>query len=303
MNKKYVFSVILTFLATFALVFLSCNNDTIENSITRTSNENNQDQTGLAKVRIPLPQASNARNISLEDAKTYTNFFEVIFRNKANNAYFFAKASINQGYIEASIPPGTYDILLLAGNNSGKTVVALNLYSLLASGYVLDAVIDVSKDNIINLTLDTIDIELIAPSKVLIGDDVDIKIIINTKNPLINNSSNTGFAADFIDYHSSNPYSGRIGIHFWFGTVGGSTGTSVGSFKNNVHTYSFLWTKNVFSNYSVFEYFFPVTSIDLRSSSRWIVADGGNANFGQNFRKIVNFVENADVQININWQE
>lgn len=148
------------------------------------NDEKEPEITGMAKVFIPLPETSNARAIILEDAKKYTDFFEVSFLNKITNTIFSASATIDEGYIEAIIPPGTYDILLFAGARMIDEADGEWMH-LLASSYAIDVVISLEETNIINLVLSLIDLDIVVPSKVIISKEFTVDITVNTKNPLI----------------------------------------------------------------------------------------------------------------------
>jgi hypothetical protein len=139
---------------------------------------------GMAKVRIPLPGASNARAVGLAGAQTHANFFEVAVRDSDTGAVISAYAPLSKGYIEVVIPPGTYDILLFVGEN---TYTPANPPLLLASAYAGNVNITTEKLNTVYFELDTFDVDLMnLPSEVKLGQDFDAGLTINTKNPLMN---------------------------------------------------------------------------------------------------------------------
>jgi len=296
MNKKLGYSAMLICL--MVSVTVSCEFGIIKND--SADNENEIDTTGLAKVRIPLPKTSSARTVMPEDAKSYTNFFEIAFRNKEKNTYFSASASIEQGYIEATIPPGTYDVLLLAGNRHSPFYLEENLLLLLASSYIQDVFISLEDINIINLPLKVLDVDIIAPKKAVIGDDVELLFIVDTKNPLINYSSISGFAVNL-----------SVDIGFRFnnagpGTISGAGNITVTHVSSNdcIHKYSYLWKPDNKWGYKSFKSFAFRGRIDLPPSlSRWWFAFEDHPELGQYYTSTIDFVEGADVEINISWQE
>jgi len=236
---------------------------------------------GLAKVIIPLPDVPNARAISLEDAKTHTNFFEVLFTNKVTNVVYSASASIEQGKIEAMILPGNYDILLFAG---AKDYLATYVPLLLASSYAQDATIILEESNVVNLVLATFEIDLIAPAKVLTGEDYSLSIFINTKNPLISNFSSGGFSSDI--YYSG----GMIDI-----PISGDDYIKDG----NIYTYSTDLSAPLTTGTKIFDFHGYI----WLSSSAWLYGTTAHPYFEQNFTKTIAFVEGADMAINISWPE
>jgi hypothetical protein len=78
------------------------------------------EEPGVTKVRIPHPDA-------LPDAQTDMNFFEVALRNRNTDTVTSVYASLFKGDIGVEIPPGTYDILLFAGNKHSPACTPLLL--------------------------------------------------------------------------------------------------------------------------------------------------------------------------------
>jgi len=167
------------FLAIFSIIGCSA----IFDNTTNVPPNQNLDDPNLAKVVIPLPEAPNAKAVGLPNTMSNTNYYHVAFRNDNNGSpiYHQATATASCGRIEISVPVGIYDILLLAGYQaeSGKTPL------LLASSYVLERSIILGNVNQINMTLATFDIDITAPSSVILAGQYNVEIEINTKNPLI----------------------------------------------------------------------------------------------------------------------
>jgi hypothetical protein len=85
-----------------------------------------------AYVRIMLPSFEGSRSVSLNDAKQWTDYYQVTFKRTdiTEPEYFSADAFSSAGYIELRVPVGQYDILLFAGN---KAIVSPGQPLLLAS--------------------------------------------------------------------------------------------------------------------------------------------------------------------------
>ena len=138
----------------------------------------------LSKVIISLPNASNtARAVGLEDTKTHTNYFEAFFRRTdiEPNVFYSADAMLSDGKIEIIVYPGTYDILLFAGNNSSSFSSPI----LLASSHLSNKNIILGQINQINMELATFDKDFIAPEYCIVGESFTVDVEINANNPLI----------------------------------------------------------------------------------------------------------------------
>jgi len=281
MKKLWVIAILL-------LVLAGCSNSMDDLEISGKEPE----ITNLAKVVIPLPEVSSVRAVGLENAKTYTNYFEVSFQNKVTNAVFSANASVSEGYIETIIPPGTYDILLFAGSKN----YYLN-YSplLLASSYVENAAISLDETNTINMTLTTFDFDLIAPSKVTIGKDFTVGFVMNTKNPLIGRFDKETLQERGTYYRYSDCDCGLLD-HRIFVEEFIKEGTSF--------TYSMEFTappmigSAIISLYGYIEMF-----ANSPEESIWTYMQAFHPDLGSHYGKTITFVDGVDVNVNINWPE
>jgi hypothetical protein len=158
-------------------MFITCSNPV-------DSNNYDKDDNDLTTVRIMLPSNKEAR-IASSDAQSYTNYYEVIFRRLAGNgtySYFSENAASEDIYIEIEVAAGNYDILLLAGIHYN---IGDGYNVLLASGYIENKIIISDEINVIDIILKTIDFNVELPEEVETGNDFDIDIEINTKNPLV----------------------------------------------------------------------------------------------------------------------
>jgi hypothetical protein len=270
--KQYFFPVSL-----LVLVFLSCGVTNLPDVDTYTN---------PAKVIIPLPTKSQARSVSINDVKSYTDSFEVFFRKTKDGGYdyYSASASYDEAVIEILIPVGIYDILLFAGAKDGIPDQYPSL--LLASSYAQNVNITLENENIINLTLSTFECDLSVPSKVVINENFNVDVTINTNNPLIDTLKfNLGFQSIGV------PNDDRLNVGY---------NNNVG----NVYTYTQNFVApSVVGNGSVSIWgasFKPFSSSVLNT---WKFATGGDPNLNHHFRKEIEFVEGADVSINISWPE
>jgi hypothetical protein len=138
---------------------------------------------GMAKALVQLPGASNARAVGLAGAQTYANFFEVALRDSDTGAVTFENADLKKGYIEVEIPPGTYDILLFAGN---KTDTPAGTPLLLATSHAQNVEFIAGQIKDVRMTLVTFDVDLTAPSsKVKVNEKFTTGFTVKPRNPLI----------------------------------------------------------------------------------------------------------------------
>ncbi|MDR0644726.1 MAG: hypothetical protein LBG05_07440 [Treponema sp.] len=133
----------------------------------------------LGRVIIPLPKnyAGNARSVGLESAQNYTNFYEALFIKDDVTLSVTAEEGVDQ--IEINIAEGVYTILLIAGCKSSLATPLI-----LASGYVEGQDIHVG-ENVITITLKPIDVDITAPDSVTQNESFEVKIEVDTRNPLI----------------------------------------------------------------------------------------------------------------------
>jgi hypothetical protein len=238
------------------------------------NNEASKEETGLATVIIPLPKNNN-RAVGLTDAIAYTDFFEVAFKNVTTSNYYFANASIGDGFIEATIPEGSYDILLFAGD---KGYYANYDPLLLATSYAQNITISLLGTNEINMTLATFDISIEVPQKVVIGEEYSINVIIDTKNPLIVYNG-PGFFRIEGDEVENNEYAGN----------------------ENVYTSTKTFTAPLTIGNVPVDYYDYITPFHTQALTTWFVAAAAHPNLGENFKKTIEFVEGASAKINIVW--
>jgi hypothetical protein len=163
---------ILVSVLVFCLNLTGCsnllNNDALDNS--------------LAKVSIPLPK-NQKRNIA--DAIENSNFFEAIFyRYKQDGTKYLssynASASSADNSIELTIPIGTYDVLVLAGNKNSSVEYLI----LLASGFAENQNI-IKGNNTIPITLLSVDYSLTIPSTVEVGSEFVVSLNFTLRNEFL----------------------------------------------------------------------------------------------------------------------
>jgi hypothetical protein len=170
------------------------------------SGEGNDDS--LAKVTINIPQgiSQNLQGISrnIVDAEDNSNLFEAIFyRYKADGTKyqdsFRAQATPGSAAIEMRIPVGTYDVLVLAGNQYSSTSTFTNYYTadyegstcyyyswpiLLASGSKENQSI-VAGNNTVSITLLSVDYSLTIPSSVAQGEQYSVSAQFTLRNSFL----------------------------------------------------------------------------------------------------------------------
>jgi hypothetical protein len=257
------------------------------------SEDNRLEESGLAKVVIPLPANNQTRSVGLTATKTHTNYYEAQFRKNnggSNYVYYSASATSSDTAIEVNIPEGTYDILLLAGYENGHTLNGKAYPILLASSYKQSEIISLGTPNEINMELATIDVDLVVDSSIPVASEFSATIVIDTKNPYIVITS-----ANFpkIVYNNGNTegtyYSNNITVNdnvytANYGTFTASLVIGTGSMKITI------------------EQFYPFGS----QSSQWSIAEYGDDDLGGYYSKTINFIEGQampDVIINITWPE
>lgn len=238
---------------------------------------------GLANVIIALPKA-DSRSVGITATKTYTKYFEVAFKNKTNSQYFFANAMLPDGYIQATIPDGIYDILLFAGD---KDYYSNYSPLLLATSYATDVNITLDGPNVVNMPLATFDFDLTVSSKVIFGNNYTINITVDTKNPLITTFLNGGLQSD--DYYSG----GNVDI-----PIDGSTYTKNGT----VFSYSHTLTAPLSDGSKIFNFFGYIRMFSQNGTS-WSYGTTAHPSLGSNYKGTVSFVAGADVGINITWPD
>jgi len=265
------------------------------------TNEENHDglppvnSTDLVKVVIPLPINNNSRSVGLTEAKNNTNFFEVTFRKISAGIYVYysAIATDDDDCIELQIPIGTYDILLFAGN---KDVSFSPTPLLLASSFALNVNIVSTEKNIINMELNTIDININCPENVPIGDTFSISVEIDTKNPLIiigSSNSTSGLGRLYIGDDINGTFLG-----YWRTDLTNNVLTfSPGTIASPLSVGTGL-LKLEFSIMGMFENGVP---FDYRG---WGIAQYHHPTLGQYYQKSINFFDGQvmpEVEINITW--
>jgi hypothetical protein len=247
----------------------------------------------LAKVVISLPVSNGNRIVGLTATKTYTNYYEAQFRKNngsGNYTYYSASATSSDSSIEVSIPEGTYDILLLAGYENGHTLNGEPYPILLASSYKQNEVISLGAPNEINMTLATIDVDLVVNDSITVASEFNATIVVDTKNPFIVITS-SNFPKIVYSYGSTTGtyYSNNI-------TLSGNVYTA------NYNTFTAPLTIGTGSMKITIEQFYPFGS----NSSQWSMAEYSDDDLGGYYSKTINFIEGQampEVIINIAWPE
>jgi hypothetical protein len=276
-KSKEIFMQKIYLVMAFVVCFLGCQNSLNDNN-------DSKNEADLAKVKIFLPNAQNMRAVGINDTILNTDFFEAAFKNNNTSSYYFANASIGQGYIEATIPEGNYDVLLFAGDEG---YYANYDPLLLASSYAQNVDITLTGPNVINMELATFDVDIIAPSKVAFGAEYSITVIIDTKNPLLVWMGGGWFGPG--PSASNNPDNNI--------NSGGFTK------EGNRYTYTRTLTAPIESGSIVVEYYDYVTPFHAQAITTWVPSIPSHPIFGSNYKKTIEFVAGADVQINLNWPQ
>lgn len=246
----------------------------------------------LVKVTIPLPQSKESRGFNINEVITYTDYFEVVFKNNSTSSFYTANATIEQGSIEITIPEGNYDVLLIAGDKD----YYLN-YSpiLLASGYVQGKNITLIGPNIIDVVLTLVDFDISVPQKAMIVDDFSVNFVIDFHNPLI-----TDISDSYLRYFGDGTI---VADTDGDGIADVSTGDKrlipENIIKNGTsYNYSVLFkAPEIPGTFNVNYYgYIHVPGGDVWSSGNWV-----HPAFGNYFFKTIEFVAGADVNMNISW--
>lgn len=241
----------------------------------------------LARIVIPLPTVPDSRAVGLENAKTYTNYFEAYFcRTDVNpNWKHSAGATIAEEKIEVSVPAGTYNIILMAGNKwSG------NSYPLvLASSYALNKNIILGSVNQIDMELATFDVNIIAPEYVEITTTFTVSVEVSPKNPLI-----VDLAVDL--KYGVNNASYEFRSYNWVIQNNVFKGShQLTAPLNPVE--SSIWIDNSYIN--------PFDG-GFGSTSTWRIGLNNWPNLGSYFSRTINFFDGQvmpEVEINITWPD
>jgi hypothetical protein len=253
---------------------------------------------GLATVVIKLPQnnQTGSRAIGITNTKNYTDYFEVGFRNNTSGSHYYATASSTNGYVEATIPEGNYDILLFAGDKD----YYLN-YSplLLASDFVRNVDITLIGPNVINMVLKTIDFELTIPEKAIVAELFPVVFTVDLKNPLISNINDA-----YIRYFGNG---GIIRDTDGDGIVDIDT-ADIRLIPDNFTTNELVYTYNTSLMAPLIPgihniLFYGYTK--LFKGSTWFYGNAFHPDLGQYYKKMIDFVEeaDADIELNISWEE
>ncbi|MDR1030189.1 MAG: hypothetical protein LBL76_04890 [Treponema sp.] len=173
---------------------LGCSNVLDGSTGTKTGAE---DPADLARVLIPLPK-TGARNI--EEAQTNTNLFEAIFYRYGTDGSKYvgtynATATPADEYLEISLAVGTYDVLVLVGDQyssqeyfSGYNYSEDGVYYaypvLLASGSAEEQTVSAG-ENTITITLLSVDYSLGIPSTVDIGSTYEVSVQYTLRNSFL----------------------------------------------------------------------------------------------------------------------
>jgi hypothetical protein len=251
------------------------------------SDEQQQNNTELARVVIPLP-TPKSRAVGLAEAQNYTNYFEVLFRRDDSGTYIYysASATIDEGSIEVNIPVGTYDILLLAGNKD-------EYYSLvLASSYVLGRSIVLEEVNKIDMVLATVVVDIISPDTVTIGGTFNPRVEINVKNPLLS------------FYYAGLYYEGEVSISSPSLLYSNSSENNIWTFTSSepyiaplVPTQGKLFVEQGGNTYP---------SFGGGRGLNWTIANPSHPVLGDHYKKQINFIEGQaipKVEINVSWPD
>jgi hypothetical protein len=258
------------------------------------SGDNGLEEAGMAKVVIPLPKNDLVRSVGITNTKNYTDYFEVYFRRNDSGAYVYysQSASASDESIELNIPIGTYDILLLAGYKGENTNPLL-----LASSYVMSRSLVLEETNEVNMVLATVDVNIVCSETVALGDTFDVKIEVDTKNPLLVLSW-------------ANAINERIGYNN--GSAETSKGPETLTNDANVYTLNYgsltapLSAGNGSLKASIRYWAFQDSAHQNMDKKMWMLAEHGNVELGSHYVKSVNFTEGQgmpDVVINIAWPE
>ena len=251
--------------------------------------ENSPENQNLARVVIPLPAKNHSRSLIATDVIEHTDLFEIVLKNNTTNVIYSKSATFDDGHIEIYVRDGNYDILLLAGDEN----YYLNYNPLLlASAYVQGVDITLEGTNQINMPLSIFQVGINAPNRVIFGDDFSIDVVVDTKNPLLN--VNDFFGGTYLRlpflFENTNELDEKR-----------DTKINVSEFtKNgNIYTYSLPLTAPSLSEIIVVGFYGYVRS----EENVWLYANFIHPDLGHHHSKTIEFVEGAEVKINITWPE
>jgi hypothetical protein len=137
------------------------------------------------------------------------------------------------------------------------------------------------------MELASFNVDIIAPEKVAFGVAYSITVVIDTKNPLL-------------------VWMGGG----WFGPGPGASNNSEndiikGGFTREVnrYTYTRTLTAPMEAGSILIEYYDYVTPFHVQAITTWVPSIPAHPTLGLNYKKTIEFVAGADVQININWPQ
>jgi len=185
------------------------------------SNDETEIPANFGRVVISLPKTGtqslpNNENVNLSVARNITtaientNYFEAIFyRYKEDGTKYWesyrAEATLEKTSIELTVPIGTYDVLVLAGNRYSSTSYFSNYYDyeyvgntryyysypiLLGSGYKENQNI-AAGNNTVSITLLSVDYSITIPSTVQRATQYTVSVQFTLRNPLLWNRTSS----------------------------------------------------------------------------------------------------------------
>jgi alpha-tubulin suppressor-like RCC1 family protein len=252
--------------------------------------ENGPIPADMAKVRIPLPGASNARAVGLAGAQKHANFFEVSLRESVTGAVISKNAALSRGYIDVVIPPGIYDILLFAGDNRQNPASPL----LLATSHAQNVDIIAGRVNDVYMTLVTFDLDLTAlPPVVKLNAPFTAGFTVKPRNPLIAPADGGSVFPHKSSTISVDGVTGDIDETGW-----GYDGVTY-TYTASVSVKSLTGSEKAVIGFTGYIGMFDETP---ETTPVWTYADFGHPELGGYYKKEVTVDRNADTNIIIDWE-
>lgn len=175
------------------LLVVSCGNSFESENQIQDSNV----KTGSIYLSVLGPEMSmsNGERAVLNTAAAYrkSDTYEIFVYNSTQ----FLTAVITQNTSSLSVPVGTYNIVLLAGQGEGTSAF------LYGSSYKENVIVEQDTRTNVTLTILPIKSEIIAPDEVVASRDFTVKFSGDTRNPFLRPTSVAGATAYYMRYNDS----------------------------------------------------------------------------------------------------
>lgn len=178
-----------------------------------------------------LIQPVGSKSLGAEFASAHSDYYTVLAYN-ADRVVYLSVANIQTSNV-ITVPVGTYNVVVLAGNDRypGSTELAL-----LGSGYTSAVDVVENTTTTVNIGVHSIDFVLAVPADVPAGSLLTVGLVYDTNSPVLANRNAGGvYLSDNAFHQLSGSFSGSNGYsHF----EGSATFSAPGATGGNVVSYS-----------------------------------------------------------------